>query len=171
MAGRLSTPLAALSTRPARAGRTTARAHSSSSSGNGNDSDHEPRPGLAAPGTQLPRMYTTLDAVQDALHTPRYAALRASGWHAHSRAYPPGVVLRKHFPPRQPFGSWDAVLAWLHDHLRPLAAELDHHPDISISNFNHLTLSLCTHSCNALTPRDFRLALRIDQLLPRKTPG
>ncbi|KNZ56289.1 hypothetical protein VP01_2440g1 [Puccinia sorghi] len=42
-----------------------------------------------------------------------------------------------------------------------------HHPDIAISNFNHLTLTLFTHSLNALTPRDFRLALRIDQALPK----
>ncbi|PLW05665.1 hypothetical protein PCASD_26243 [Puccinia coronata f. sp. avenae] len=114
------------------------------------------------------KLYTTRASVEEALKSSRYAALAASGWRVvHPHDHPlPLVALQKQFHPRLPFRSWNHILDWLHLHLRPVTDELDHHPDISISNFNHLTLTLFTHSLNALTPRDFRLALRIDRIIP-----
>ena len=43
----------------------------------------------------------------------------------------------------------------------PHAEEIGHHPDLSIS-WNTVDVSLTTHSCGAITERDFELARRID---------
>ncbi|KAA1073851.1 hypothetical protein PGTUg99_009670 [Puccinia graminis f. sp. tritici] len=143
----------------------------SSSSGRVGEACREESARILEPGrsTKVPRLYTTRESVEEALRSDqRYSSLASSGWQIISLPLLPHVVaLQKSFPPRQPFGSWDAILAWLDLHLRPIATELDHHPDVSITNFNQLTLTLLTHSLNALTPRDFRLALRIDQVVPK----
>lgn len=47
--------------------------------------------------------------------------------------------------------------------IAPVAEEMNHHPDVSIS-WNRLTVSLTTHSQGALTESDFELARRIDEL-------
>jgi 4a-hydroxytetrahydrobiopterin dehydratase len=44
-----------------------------------------------------------------------------------------------------------------------LAEEADHHPDIDI-RYRNVRLVLSTHSAGGLTPRDFALAGKIDQL-------
>lgn len=44
-----------------------------------------------------------------------------------------------------------------------LAEELDHHPDIFISNYNKVTITLTTHSANGLTKNDFDLAEKIEK--------
>lgn len=47
--------------------------------------------------------------------------------------------------------------------IAPLAEEVNHHPDITIS-YSKVTLSLTTHEAKAVTPKDFELALKIDTL-------
>ncbi|MEC3980112.1 4a-hydroxytetrahydrobiopterin dehydratase [Amycolatopsis sp. H20-H5] len=45
-----------------------------------------------------------------------------------------------------------------------LAEAADHHPDIDI-RWRTLTFRLSTHSAGGLTPKDFQLAARIDEVL------
>lgn len=47
--------------------------------------------------------------------------------------------------------------------ITPIAEEMNHHPDVSIS-WNRVTVSLSTHSQGGLTDSDFELAGRIDEL-------
>ncbi|POV95383.1 hypothetical protein PSTT_16305 [Puccinia striiformis] len=98
-------------------------------------------------------------------------SLAGSGWRIDDITLPDQsavVVLRKDFPANQPFRSWHEILDWLQNDVRPIADELDHHPDISITQFNHLRLTLFTHSLQAITPRDFRLAVQIEESIPQK---
>ncbi len=44
-----------------------------------------------------------------------------------------------------------------------LAEEMQHHPDITI-NYNRVTLSVTTHDVGGLSPKDFDLAARANQL-------
>ncbi|MBA2255865.1 MAG: 4a-hydroxytetrahydrobiopterin dehydratase [Thermoleophilaceae bacterium] len=55
-------------------------------------------------------------------------------------------------------GSVDLV-----NRIAPVAEEMNHHPDVSIS-WNRVTVSLSTHSQGGLTDSDFALAERIDEL-------
>jgi len=55
-------------------------------------------------------------------------------------------------------GSVDLV-----NRVAPVADEMNHHPDLSIS-WNRVTVSLSTHSQGGLTESDFALAERIDEL-------
>jgi len=47
---------------------------------------------------------------------------------------------------------------------------MDHHPDILISNYNQVTITLTTHSANGLTENDFNLAKEIDQVFNSQSP-
>ncbi len=47
--------------------------------------------------------------------------------------------------------------------LTPVAEEMNHHPDVSIS-WNKVTFSITTHSEGGLTENDFELAGRISRL-------
>ena len=44
------------------------------------------------------------------------------------------------------------------------AEAMDHHPDILIHGWNHVRLSVMTHSEGGLTAKDFQLAGQINQL-------
>ncbi len=55
-------------------------------------------------------------------------------------------------------GSVDLV-----NRIAPVAEEMNHHPDVSIS-WNRVTVSLSTHSQGGLTDSDFALAEQIDEL-------
>jgi 4a-hydroxytetrahydrobiopterin dehydratase len=46
------------------------------------------------------------------------------------------------------------------------AEAVNHHPDITIHDYNRVTLVLTTHASKALTFRDFDLAEQIDALVP-----
>jgi 4a-hydroxytetrahydrobiopterin dehydratase len=48
--------------------------------------------------------------------------------------------------------------------ITPVAEEMNHHPDISIS-WNTVDLTLSTHSEGGITDNDFELARQIDQLV------
>ena len=51
------------------------------------------------------------------------------------------------------------------DSVAALAEAANHHPDILVHGWNHVRLTLSTHSAGRLTPADFRLAQQIDALL------
>ncbi len=44
------------------------------------------------------------------------------------------------------------------------AEAANHHPDIAIHGYNHVTLTLSTHSAGGITDADFELADRLDAL-------
>jgi 4a-hydroxytetrahydrobiopterin dehydratase len=46
-----------------------------------------------------------------------------------------------------------------------VAEECNHHPDILVHGWNHLRLTLSTHSAGGLTAADLALAGRLDALL------
>jgi 4a-hydroxytetrahydrobiopterin dehydratase len=45
-----------------------------------------------------------------------------------------------------------------------LAEEVNHHPDILVHGWNHVRLTLTTHSPGTLTDNDYEMARKIDQL-------
>ncbi len=45
-----------------------------------------------------------------------------------------------------------------------LAEAANHHPDVNLHDYNHVTVSLVTHSEGGLTDKDFALATQIDSL-------
>jgi 4a-hydroxytetrahydrobiopterin dehydratase len=45
-----------------------------------------------------------------------------------------------------------------------LAQVMDHHPDLFIHGYKHLSISLMTHSEGGITENDFRLVAQIDTL-------
>jgi 4a-hydroxytetrahydrobiopterin dehydratase len=47
--------------------------------------------------------------------------------------------------------------------LTPVAEEMNHHPDLSIS-WNKVKVSLSTHSEGGITENDFKLATKLDSL-------
>jgi 4a-hydroxytetrahydrobiopterin dehydratase len=69
-----------------------------------------------------------------------------------------GEAIVKQFRRERFTGSVDFVNA-----LVPVAEELDHHPDLTIS-WDRVTVSISTHSQGGLTEADFELARRIDAL-------
>src|SRR5262245_55910994 len=50
-----------------------------------------------------------------------------------------------------------------------LAEAANHHPDLNLHGYSHVTVSLSTHSEGGLTERDFNLAGQIEAL-PQKKP-
>ncbi|KNF03028.1 hypothetical protein PSTG_03623 [Puccinia striiformis f. sp. tritici PST-78] len=162
--------------RPTIQSTTTERSHSSSDNAYADLSRRKPeskdsRADDRPTTIKLPRTYTTRESVEEALRSDRYNSLAGSGWRIDDILLPDQsavVVLRKDFPANQPFRSWHEILDWVQNDLRPIADELDHHPDISITQFNHLRLTLFTHSLKAITPRDFRLAVQIQESIPQK---
>jgi 4a-hydroxytetrahydrobiopterin dehydratase len=50
-----------------------------------------------------------------------------------------------------------------------LAEAANHHPDVSLHGYSHVTLQLSTHSESGLTEKDFDLAAQVEAL-PHKRP-
>ena len=50
-----------------------------------------------------------------------------------------------------------------------LAEAANHHPDVSLHGYSHVTVALSTHSEGGLTEKDFALAAQIESL-PHKKP-
>lgn len=46
-----------------------------------------------------------------------------------------------------------------------VAEELNHHPDISLHDYNQLTITTTTHSEGEVTDKDIELATRIDPII------
>ncbi len=69
-----------------------------------------------------------------------------------------GDALTREFEFANFVGSVDFV-----NRITPLAEEMNHHPDLSIS-WNKVRVSLSTHSEGGITENDFALATKIDSL-------
>ncbi len=69
-----------------------------------------------------------------------------------------GDALMREFEFANFVGSVDFV-----NRLTPVAEEMNHHPDLSIS-WNKVRVSLSTHSAGGITENDFKLAAKIDSL-------
>jgi 4a-hydroxytetrahydrobiopterin dehydratase len=80
------------------------------------------------------------------------------GWEVHQG------VLRKTFVLRG-FGPAVIFLAAI----AHLAEAANHHPDLHLTGYKHLTVELVTHSAGGLTARDFDLAQAIEAL-PHRPP-
>ncbi|EGG01459.1 uncharacterized protein MELLADRAFT_57387 [Melampsora larici-populina 98AG31] len=112
------------------------------------------------------KVYKTRLDIDELLDRPENSSLIRSEW----KVIPIEVngnqsyALKKTFDNQ--FKTWGKAIEWINDKLRPMADECDHHPDINLNNYNQLHLTLFTHSVGGLTPRDIRLALKIDQLNP-----
>jgi 4a-hydroxytetrahydrobiopterin dehydratase len=69
-----------------------------------------------------------------------------------------GDAITRELETRDFVGSVDLV-----NRITPVAEEMNHHPDLSIS-WNRVTVTLSTHSQGGLTTSDFELAEKIDRL-------
>lgn len=50
-----------------------------------------------------------------------------------------------------------------------LAEDEQHHPDLHVTGYRHLTIDLTTHAIGGLSENDFILAAKIDQLIEDST--
>ncbi len=71
-----------------------------------------------------------------------------------------GTAIRKTFR----FPSFASAIAFV-DKVAVIADTADHHPDITIK-YDHVTLTLSTHSAGGLTDRDFALAGEVETVAP-----
>ena len=61
------------------------------------------------------------------------------------------------------FADFKAAMAFV-NRVADEAEAMDHHPDILIHGWNHVRLSVMTHSEGGLTAKDFQLAERVNAL-------
>lgn len=61
------------------------------------------------------------------------------------------------------FEDFAGAIAFV-DRVAQAAEEAGHHPDILVHGYQHVRLSLCTHSAGGITEADLRLARRLDAL-------
>jgi 4a-hydroxytetrahydrobiopterin dehydratase len=61
------------------------------------------------------------------------------------------------------FDDFAQAMAYV-NRVADLAEEVNHHPDILVHGWNHVRLTLTTHSAGRLTDNDFQMARKIDQL-------
>lgn len=57
--------------------------------------------------------------------------------------------------------------AWAISEIAKVADELNHHPNVSIQNYNQLNITLYTHSEQAITTKDLSLSEKIDAIISR----
>ena len=57
------------------------------------------------------------------------------------------------------------------DAVADAAEAADHHPDILVHRYRHVTFTLSTHAAKAITRRDIELAAEIDRLAARIGPA
>jgi len=61
------------------------------------------------------------------------------------------------------FDDFAQAMAYV-NRVADLAEEVNHHPDILVHGWNHVRLTLTTHSPGTLTDNDYEMARKIDQL-------
>ena len=61
------------------------------------------------------------------------------------------------------FDDFAAAIAYV-NRVADLAEEVNHHPDILVHGWNHVRLTLTTHSAGQLTDNDYEMARKIDQV-------
>ena len=49
-----------------------------------------------------------------------------------------------------------------------IAERINHHPDMKIFNYKHLSIEVYSHDTNSITAKDYELTKAIDQILDRK---
>lgn len=68
-----------------------------------------------------------------------------------------GGVIKKEFT----FSSFSEALGFVNK-VGALAEKADHHPDIRLHDYKHVTIMLTTHSANRVTEKDRSFARAID---------
>lgn len=58
--------------------------------------------------------------------------------------------------------DFQAALNWIHL-VGEIAEQEEHHPDLHVTRWNHVTIELWTHAVGGLHVNDFVLARRLDQ--------
>jgi 4a-hydroxytetrahydrobiopterin dehydratase len=61
------------------------------------------------------------------------------------------------------FADFKEAIAWV-NRVADVAEEANHHPDISVHDWNKVRLTLSTHSVGGLTQGDLDMARRIDDI-------
>ena len=61
------------------------------------------------------------------------------------------------------FDDFAQAMAYV-NRVADLAEEVNRHPDILVHGWNHVRLTLTTHSAGTLTDNDYEMARKIDQL-------
>ena len=61
------------------------------------------------------------------------------------------------------FEDFKGAMAFV-NRVADVAEDSAHHPDILVHGWNHVRLTLSTHSAGGLTENDFALAARLDEL-------
>jgi 4a-hydroxytetrahydrobiopterin dehydratase len=61
------------------------------------------------------------------------------------------------------FDDFAQAMAYV-NRVADLAEEVNHHPDILVHGWNHVRLTLTTHSADTLTDNDYEMARKIDRL-------
>ena len=70
-----------------------------------------------------------------------------------------GKIISRHFT----FKDFAQALRFV-NRAAKLAEAANHHPDITIYNYNRVKLALTTHDEGGLTAKDFRLATKINKI-------
>lgn len=60
-----------------------------------------------------------------------------------------------------------AEAVWVISEIAKIAEELNHHPDLAITNYNNLSIKLMSHDQNAITTKDLRMVEKIDAIITR----
>ena len=82
-----------------------------------------------------------------------------SGWHLIS-GEPGGFRIQK----KLTFIDFKRAISFINE-VADIAEFEGHHPDLSVYNWNKVTISLQTHAVKGLSENDFILAAKIDQIL------
>lgn len=61
------------------------------------------------------------------------------------------------------FDDFAQAMAYV-NRVADLAEQVNHHPDILVHGWNHVRLTLTTHSAGGLTDNDYEMARKIDQI-------
>jgi 4a-hydroxytetrahydrobiopterin dehydratase len=62
------------------------------------------------------------------------------------------------------FADFKEAMAWV-NRVADLAEEANHHPDITVHDWNKVRLTLSTHSVGGITQSDLDMSRRIDDIL------
>ena len=60
-------------------------------------------------------------------------------------------------------GTFMGVIDWI-NRIAELAESEQHHPDLHLTGYRHLTIELTTHAIGGLSENDFILAAKIDEI-------
>lgn len=81
---------------------------------------------------------------------------QATGWKVTN-----GTMIEREFR----FKDFDEALSFVNK-VGAIAQEENHHPDISLHNYNRVKISLTTHKIKGLSRNDFIMAAKINEIMP-----